>query len=395
MCNKPILIDNLNYGKFQNSSSLMLCKDTVNKKIYVSCGHCASCLALKQAYFIQRFQMESINNDLWTGMLSYRNECLPTVKIGDYVHKYADTRDVQLLVKRLRNDDVFSGPFKYWFISERGGLRHRPHWHFIISTPKIIGETLAQRVSRERFYFDTVLANWYTNKGSRRKPVKFPNLVYVCRNGHYNYDFHYCNPSLTKDGNTDVAFYVSKYLLKDDNYTQRLRSALKLNLPDESFNYYWSLLKHKSLSSHFIGDFHSPDVYDYLQKCIQFSINVGSSFPLFINPDTSQTFPLSPYYRKFLTLDQSVSFALNAPEHVSDRIVEFNPDDIARQESKFRKVLDRVNLRDLAHDMLTFSDYGQFENAFVGSSQLLEDPSCLSQGSDDFADSWSSDGFDV
>lgn len=390
MCLQPILIDNANYGKFKDDYRLLQVKDTINSKIYVGCGHCASCLALKQEYFIQRFQMESLNNDLWTGMLSYRPECLPTVKIGKYVHKYADTRDVQLLVKRLRNDDVFCGPFKYWFISERGGRRHRPHWHFIISTPKIFGETYAEKLAREKKYFDAILSNWYTNKGSRRKPVKFPNLVYVCRNGHYNYDFHYCNPSLTKDGNTDVAFYVSKYLLKDDNYTQKLRSALALNLPSDSFAYYWNLLKHKSLSSHFLGGVSDPDVWNYIQMCVEFSINVNSPYPLFINPESSQVFPMSPYYRKTLSVDQLYQLSLNAPCHVSERVLDIDLDDLKRKNEKFSKVLERINLRDIPFDLLTSSNYGQFENDFVGSSVISEDSSCHTSCDNDFADSWSS-----
>lgn len=395
MCDRPLLIDNVNYGKFKNNPLLEYCKDTINRKIYVGCGHCPSCLALKQSYFVQRFQMESLNNDLWTGMLSYRPESLPTVKIGNYTHRYADSRDIQLLLKRLRNINAFDGPFKYWFISERGGKRHRPHWHFIISTPKIPGESLASRLSREKKYFHLVLDNWYTNKGSRRMPIKFPNLLYVCRNGHYNYDFHYCNPSLTKDGNIDVAFYVSKYYLKDDEYTQKLRSALRLNLPENAYRYYWTLLRHKFLCSHFLGDCNDPDVFDYIQKCIQFSISVGSPYPLFINPDTSQTFPLSPYYRKYLTLDQCVAFANNASCHVADRINQFNPSDIARSDSRFSKILERINLRDLSHDMLTTNDYGQFENDFTDDNIVLEDASPCSSHNNDFVDSWSSFDYDT
>lgn len=389
MCLNPLLIDNLNYGRFSSDPRFTTIKDTLNHKIYVGCGHCPSCIALKQDYFIQRFQMESLNNDLWTGMLSYCNAALPTVQIGKYTHRFADTRDVQLLVKRLRNDNVFDGPFKYWFISERGGLRHRPHWHFIISTPKIKNETLAQKLTREKKYFDAILANWYTNKGSRRKPIKVPNLIYVCKNGHYNYDFHYCNPALTKDGNTDVAFYVSKYLLKDDNYTQRLRSALRLNLPDESFKYYWSLLKHKSLTSHFLGDVNDPDVWSYLQMCIDFSLNIRSPYPLFINPDTSQTFPLSPYYRKILSVDQAYLFALNSPEHVADRSFEVDLHKLRKSHEKFTKIIERINLRDLAHDLLTDNTYGQFKNDFVGPAELSSDSFTSSQDCNDFVDGWS------
>ena len=366
MCLNPILIPNKNKGCHSKDPILSAVKDTLSDFIPVGCGHCPSCLALKQEYFIQRFQMETLDNDLWTGMLSYNNEHLPTIEINGYKHKYADSRDVQLLVKRLRNDEVFSKGWKYWFLSERGGKYHRPHWHFLISTPKITGESLHSKLSRESFYKDSILANWYTNEGSRRVPIKSPNLTYVYRNGHYNYDFHYVNPSLTKDGQTDVAFYTSKYYLKDDDYTKRLRSALRLNIKeDDTFNYYWSLLRHKTLCSHYLGDYRTKSVRDYLHMCIDFSLRVKSKYPLFLNPETSQTFPLSPYYRRYMiTPDLAYLFSINNPDRVDGVLLREDVDleSLARKYSKYEKVIERINLRDIDYSLLTSNNYERFDN---------------------------------
>lgn len=366
MCIAPIPIKNLNKGRHIRDPVLSQIIDVHSTFIAVPCGHCPSCLALKQEYFIQRFQLETLNNDLWTGMLSYNNEHLPTVIINGYKHRYADSRDIQLLNKRLRNLKVFPDGYKFWFISERGGTYHRPHWHFLISTPKIPGETLSDKLSREKYYFDAILSNWYTNKGSRRKPIKSPNLTYVCRNGRYNYDFHYVNPSLTKDGQTDVAFYTSKYYLKDDDYTKRLRSALRLNInDDDTFKHYWNLVRHKTLCSHYLGDYRDPEVRKYLDMCIDFSLGVKSPYPLFLNPETSQTFPLSPYYRKHLI---TVDIAYQFRQFQTNRIdgvwlpPDIDLDDINRKYSKYRKVIDRINMRDIEHSLLISNEYERFDN---------------------------------
>ena len=366
MCLNPVLIPNLNKGCHSRDPTLSFIKDTKSDYIPVGCGHCPSCLALKQSYFIQRFQMETLDNDLWTGMLSYNREHLPTVMINGYNHKYADTRDIQLLIKRLRNDNIFEDGFRYWFISERGDKTHRPHWHFIISTPKIKGETLAHKISREQFYWKAILDRWYTNKGSRRNPIKSPNLTYTCKNGRYNYDFHYVNPSLTKNGESDVGFYCTKYYLKGDDYTKRLRSALRLNIKeDDTFKYYWSLVKPKSLSSHYMGDPRSDTVAEYIRMCINFSIRVHSPFPMFLNPETSQTFPLCPYYRKlFLTINDEYHFTLNNQNKLDGVTLQpdFDMDKFMRSHSKFKKVLKRISLRDIDYESLISNCYEQFDN---------------------------------
>lgn len=390
MCCNPVLIPNKNKGAFIRSPTLSFIKDTTSDFIPVSCGHCPACLALKQSYFIQRFQMETLDNDLWTGMLSYNRKHLPTIEINGYRHKFADTRDVQLLIKRLRNHNVFNGPFKYWFLSERG-KKHRPHWHFIISTPKIKGETYSQKISREQFYWQKILDNWYTNEGSRRVPIKSPNLTYVFKNGRYNYDFHYVNPSLTKAGQSDVGFYVTKYYLKGDDYSKRLRSALRLNIKDDdTFRYYWHLVRNKSLSSHYMGAPDSESVSSYIRMCIDFSLSVHSPFPLFLNPETSQTFPLCPYYRKkLLTIEDEYQFSLNNSQKVNGFVFspEFDKDKLIRSYTKFRKVLERIDMRDVDYSIFTDDSYYEQYDNITENFNLVEDSADFHQNYCDFGNS--------
>lgn len=385
MCISPIKIRNTNFNSPIRDPTYTKLHDD-GFYINVPCGHCPACLALRQSYFVQRMQMENLNNDLWTGMLSYHNDALPSVEINGFKHTYADSRDIQLLNKRLYNDKIFKDGFKWWFISERGSKRHRPHWHFLLSTPKVPGETLSQLYSREKFYWQAILDRWYTNYGSRRKPIKIPNLIYQCKNGKYNYDFHYCNPSLTKDGNMDVAFYASKYYLKPDDYNRRLKSALYLNLDESAFKYYWNILRPKTLSSKCIGDYNDPDIYDYIQMCIDFSLKVFSPYPLFINPISGQTFPLAPYYRKHLTVPQGLAFHDNAHNKIGGFTLseEYNLDDIKRKYSKHKKVIDRINLRDVSHQILIDNEFSTTLTNLEESTQLSEGLPRLVQSLDDF-----------
>lgn len=387
MCHKPYKIKNPNLGLKSFGF-----KDVESQYIDIPCGHCAACLHLKQEYFIQRFQMECINNDLWTGMLSYNRDMLPIAIVNGFRHSFADSRDVQLLTRRLRNDNVFGMPFKYWFISERGSKKHRPHWHFLISTPKIPGETLSEKLSREKKYHDVILSNWYYNAGSKRVPIKVPLLTYTFRNGRRNYDFHYVNPSLTQSGSLDVGFYTSKYYLKDDKYTNRLRSALKLNLSDDCFSIWWHFLKNKHLCSHFLGDPRDPDIYAHIRKGIDISLSRCSPFPFFINPQTGQTFPLSPFYRsKVCTIDDLRQFYNNSDSIDGVHLTDIDIQAILNADSRLSKIQSILDNKDVDYSQICNDDflvYGDFaEDYFLSEGQTpMDKNSCADFTFTDFYD---------
>lgn len=278
---------------------------------YVPCGVCPSCIALKQSYLIQRTQLESLDNDLWFCTLTYNTEGLPTTNVNGRVIRYPAYRDIQLFLKMVRKQNVFGTPFRYLISSEYGSKKgsHRPHWHLIFSTPKIPNESRAELLARENKYWHHILSLWRRNYGSRRVPLWKPLLTYIYRNGKSTYDFHYVDPNLSPDGEDDVAFYVTKYVLKFNDYVRRLKSALFFNLDTKQFSETWQLVKPRLLMSKGFGDINNPKSIEYVKSCINTSLDDKHDYPVFINPSSGQEFPLAPYLRrKFLTFEQAYFF---------------------------------------------------------------------------------------
>lgn len=100
MCVSPITIPNPYYQI--GDKGLNFLHDTVSSHIQVPCGKCHQCCSLRQAYFNQRIQMESLRSELFMFTLTYRDEALPRCNIGDYHCMYPDYKDVQNMFKRIR-----------------------------------------------------------------------------------------------------------------------------------------------------------------------------------------------------------------------------------------------------------------------------------------------------
>lgn len=379
MCTSPYYIDNPYYQS--RSPTIRQIKDTDSSKIPVPCGHCSVCLRLRQAYFVQRVQCEAIDHDIWSCMLSYNNKYLPTIEVNGYKHKYADMHDIQLLIQRLKKREDFP-PFHYFAVSEFGTERHRPHWHLLFFTRKIPNESQASLYTREKTYWKAVLAEWYCNLGSKRKPIKDPLLTYKCTsNGKRNYDFRYVDPKLSDTAQDDSSFYASKYLVKYSEYVKNLKSALRLNLDDADFTYYWNIIRPKSGRTIGFGDITNPNVIDYLYDCIDFSLRHHFPFPVFINPNTGQTFPMSPYlYKKVASYELELAFRRNRDQlYIDGTNVAIGDDDdpevILRRENEFKRMLSKIDKRDIGdyittqeqtdHDLLTLNsdDYELYMNA--------------------------------
>lgn len=334
MCLNPIKIQNPyrgmhgkvslpNGAKLNFDSTLSFLKDTTSQFIEIPCGHCPQCIALRQSYKVQRTQCEEMGNDLYFCTLTYSPSMIPTLVTseGKTLH-YPDIRDVQNMMKRLRKDNKFGFPFKYSAVSEYGSEKHRPHFHIIFSFPKVAGETLADKESRALKFHKIVLAEWKRNVATTtkyykrtgetkvvpdsRNPVYKPLCRYVNNHKGRNFDFHYVNPSSTDNGSADVAFYVSKYTCKCDEWYEKLEYALYKSLPYEEFSEIKAKIKPKCVQSHNWGDPDNPQVKEHIRKGIESSLSSDSeyNYSVFINPITGQTFPLSPYFRrKFETLD--------------------------------------------------------------------------------------------
>lgn len=342
-------------------------KDVTFQYIRVPCGRCPSCIALKQCYIIQRCQMESLDNDLYFGTLTYSNNTIPRLNINGFNLAYADIRDVQNMLKRIRKLDNVP-KFRYFFVSEFGGKRHRPHFHFLLSVPKCKTDTLADKVSKGVILHNIFLSEWRRNLGSKRKPRYVPLCDYICNSRGRNFDLHYVNPSLSNNGCSDVAFYVSKYITKSNSYVDNLKSALYYNISDyDEFLSTWKTLKPKFLISKGFGNPSSFSVKSHIIKGIEFGINSTTyDFPIYLNPITSQTFPLCPYYKqKFLSLLHSYGFLYKQDSILSDGSFipdEYDPDQIDKCLSSFKKTQSLINDRDNFIDFIDSYDSNDFDD---------------------------------
>lgn len=328
MCLSPIIIKNPNYkddlyrSKFYNAFSVIdRYHDTESSHIQVPCGHCKECTFIRQNNYVQRFRMESFENDLYMLTLTYKSDMLPFFDSNDpsigRVY-YPEMRDVTNMFKRIRKYDLFGVPFKYFGVSEYGGKHFRPHFHVVLSFPKqsvnpILNRKLA--ISRTEKLANVIKSQWKRNISfSTKKPVyKSLSLFHrVFRNGRWNspFDFHYMDDLATDRGNADVAFYVSKYILKSDKRVTNLLYKLD-NLDHENFVLHGSkrIKPHLFVSKGF-GEI-PVSKYDFIRSCILAGIsNPDCCCPQYINPDGS-LYPMGKFLqrqcaRKFMFLPNEV-----------------------------------------------------------------------------------------
>lgn len=348
MCLNPILIKNPYYGL--TPCSLNKFHDCTSTHIPIPCGNCSVCVRLRQSYLVQRCQMETLSNHLFFCTLTYNETMIPRLKLGDYVLQYPDFTHVQKMFKRIRKSyDLL--PFKYLVVSEYGGLRHRPHFHMIISYPKYSNGYL-DILNLERRLHDIFLKEWRVNLGSTRSPRYVPLCTYVNTRKGRTFDLHYINPRASSSGEEDVAFYVTKYCLKYSDYVDRLKTALIYNYPDE-FKDLWLKLRPRANISKGFGSPYDPKVIDYIKKCLSYSVSDSSlSFPVYINPFSGQTFPLSPYYRrKFMTIDDMEVFFQRNPNRdtIEDNYLEIDykdPREVIAKEIIVNDIRRSVRLRE-------------------------------------------------
>lgn len=306
MCVSPVLIPNPNY---HNTTELIrLTTDTENQYIRVPCNHCPECLAARQSAIVQRVRCLSLDHYIFYCTLTYNKESLPwhTCSNGFKI-PYADISDVQKMFKRIRKDNSFGVPFRYFFISERGSKKSRPHFHGLIFIQKhkdddhLITAQLESRIRKVLF------SDWRRNYGSRRVPDWRPLFTfrqkYVAGRRFSNFDCHYVVPYSTEHGSDDVAFYVTKYLLKPSPKENSLQQALKLNLEPDEYDTVWRLVRSRSFSSKGFGAYTDTEI-DYVRHCIDKSSNDPEGLKYY-NLDGA-SFPLARYYRRFLSAENAI-----------------------------------------------------------------------------------------
>lgn len=354
MCLNPILIKNVNYGYHANSlrgSGLANYKDTESQYIAVPCNNCPVCIALRQNYFVQRVQMESFDSAIFFFTLTYNNETLPSVNVAGRKITYWDISHIQNMFKRIRKHGLLP-PFKYVVALERGTKRHRPHFHGLLFIPFKYFCRFPDNPSRGECNSmaldvqDALLKEWTHNVGSRKFPVYIPNFTDIKRGNFRNFDCSFVD-TLKQDAE-DVSFYVSKYLLKYDEYSNKLKQWIYVNDPD-NFKQLWSLVKPKILYSKGFGNKKSKLVQNFIEDCLYLSIGSTSVYPCYFSPHNGKSFPLSRYYYSlipahiqeiFLKRQKDATGTLSDKSNVTASILDFDytVEDIQRKLSDFDKI---------------------------------------------------------
>lgn len=372
MCVNPIMIDNPNRG-CKPDVGLNFMKDCKSAKIPIPCGHCHECVAVRQLSFVQRCQMEALESHLFFVTLTYNNDSIPSIGLSDgWSVSFVDPSDVSNMFKRIRNDNLFGRPFRFVYTSELGSRRGRPHVHMILFIPKYPYDDHLTPYNLEATIFKVVLSQWKRNYGSRRKPDYKPCLTFIRYFKHgkmcSTYDCHYVNPILTDGSEADVAFYVSKYMVKESEKLKALQSALRLNLPEDEYNDVWKLVRPRWSASPLFGlngsyvrhnvYEPSPVVLDYLRHCVDVSRKEFDS-PKFINPADGKSFPLSRYYANrldVLSVDDWRFFYDKQVSHLVRR-----PDNMSVDERSRSQVLTQIDWHDLKFRQLEF-DFDDFDD---------------------------------
>lgn len=270
--------------------------DTINQYIQVPCGKCLQCISLRQSYFNQRIQMESLRSELFMVTLTYNNDMLPVINVGEYCLSFPLWSDIQNMFKRIRK--VLPHPIRYAMISEYGTRKRRPHFHGIIAIEKqTIIDFYKSSVSLcERELSKLFLKEWRVKVGgSTRSPIYNELCTYVRKGHKTNFDFHHIVNIPNHE--SDVTFYVSKYITKHDETIHKLLSKIALDpeVSPEQTPILTSALKPRCTMSKDFGSPDYPPIADYIRRCI---MKDESSLPQFFDIYSGQRSLLSRYYRK-------------------------------------------------------------------------------------------------
>lgn len=357
MCISPNTIKNPYHGV--KSPITRLIHDTEAFYIRVPCGVCKECIALKQMEVVQRVQMEAMDSFLYFSTLTYNNDFLPRFTFSNGIKvPFADVSHLQNTIKRIRNNNLFTRPFRYFAVSERGSSdtgTHRPHFHILWFLPRYDGELYSDGLSLEQRLHDVLLEQWSVNLGSKRKPHYEPLCTYRTKfyrgKLYKNYDTHFVVPSLTSDGVSSVAFYVCKYLMKQNDYERRLQQAMRLNLPEDEYEVVYPIIRSQSYRSPSFGlgrsGAHFYKIWDYLRSCVVRS-DESKPYPQFFPPDSVDVFPMCSYYLENpLIFDMSdwMRFKMDKPYFtVDDKSIDYKMSAIR----KFESMSNFVDSKDLS-----------------------------------------------
>ena len=320
------------YRPSRHRMQYMNVKGSSTSYIRVPCGHCAECLRSKQNAFQQRCQYMTREYIAYFGTLTYDNEHLPkyTTRDGE-VYRYADPRHFALMIKRLRKNGELPSGCKYVLVTEYGGRKHRPHFHFIFYVPKSyyrdvlkIDDTVMESPNLFPLYqsnFENQLywrfrLGWKVNVGKARRGAIYEPLFQYRENarGERNFDFHLVRYKEQTDV-TAVSAYVSKYILKFDKWAENMlkRAYAKYHNGKAASEYktIYRLCRPRILTSKNFG-FVWPDKQSFreeFEECIRSYVNSPAKcdYIPFKSPVDGYISPLARYYRrKLLTVDDLI-----------------------------------------------------------------------------------------
>lgn len=304
MCVSPIRIKNPNHGIHVSALTRKL-YDCDSQYINVPCRHCSECIAVEQMSLVQRALMESFDCFLYFTTLTYDNEHLPSVLTSTgYRYNYADISHLQLLFKRLRAKNAFSRPFRYLAVSERGSKHGRPHFHVLFFLPRYAGEDYTDGLSLTPLLYNSIKDLFAVNVGSDKYPIYEPLFTFQSKfyrgKKFSNYDTHFVVPSLTTNGYSSCAFYITKYMYKQSPHDEVIRKALKLNLDVMEYRFIYNLVRSRAIHSKSFGlgfkEFNRSHIINYLKECVSRS-DTSLGYPQFFNPDNFNRYPLCKFYR--------------------------------------------------------------------------------------------------
>lgn len=346
MCVSPIPIKNPNRGA--TAELMRKTKDCDSLYMYVPCNVCSECLAKRQMEIVQRARSMCLDHYVFFCTLTYNNDSIPKVSTSQgYTIKYVDPADIQNMHKRIRKRNLFGREYHYFFVSERGTNKGRPHVHGLIFIPKFKDDDKLFPAQLERSVRRVLFKEWRRNYGSTRNPDFRSLFTYKekIQDGVLtrNFDCHYVTAHTSDNGPDDVAFYVTKYMLKPSDKERRLQQALRLNLDEDEYNGIWKLVKSRCFCSKHFGDLTDVQI-NHVKKGISISSSDSDGLKYFVANGSSQ--PLARFYRKYVGVEdglKSVS-ASGGPFRFEDRSMS----EKLRSVSKGSTILSKVSKRDIS-----------------------------------------------
>lgn len=252
--------------------------DTESLMLPVPCGICHECLQVRQNSVLQRVHAHSMENYMFMFTLTYNSVMIPHFVLGDKTYNCFNYSHFNKMLQRIRRGNLIKYPFTHLVVGEYGTKRHRPHYHGLIcfnkkyfsSKPHIALQQLKSfESSLSRIFID----NWSINIGSRKRPEYVPLFTYAKRGIFSNFDLHFVDVLTDPSASESVSHYVTKYLVKSDDYIQNLKGYLFSNFPrDIAFRSWQKLRPRVTMSRHFGINRTSAH---YIDECFTNSFNTG------------------------------------------------------------------------------------------------------------------------